>query len=356
MADEFDYVVVGGGSAGAVVAARLSEDPTVSVCLLEWGPTDVGNDDVLQIRRWLGLLEGPLDLAYRTTLQPRGNAHIVHSRAKVLGGCSSHNTMIWFKPFPGDWQDWVDAGASGWGPDDDGAVLRPHPRAALDRRPRRIATRSSTTGSRPAAIALGVDRSTDWNAAPFPDGAGFLDVGYDDATGVRSSSSVMYLHPILGQSSQPRRCRPSPRAVRLEFCRQARDRRARAARRRPHRPGRGASARSSSPAARSTRRGCCCTRASDRASSSSTSASTWSHDLPGRRREPDRPPRVDHHLEAEAADGARRRDGRRLRAVRQPPRRGRPARPDVPHLPAAVHVQHRAARATRCPTTAGASA
>ena len=41
MADEFDYVVVGGGTAGAVVAARLSEDPHASVCLLEWGPTDV---------------------------------------------------------------------------------------------------------------------------------------------------------------------------------------------------------------------------------------------------------------------------------------------------------------------------
>src|SRR5262245_27699286 len=97
MADEFDYVVVGGGSAGAVVAARLSEDPSASVCVLEWVPTDVGFDDLLQIRRWLGLLEGPIDLAYRTTLQPRGNAHIVHSRARVLGGCSSHNTMIWFK-------------------------------------------------------------------------------------------------------------------------------------------------------------------------------------------------------------------------------------------------------------------
>ena len=81
MASEFDYVVVGGGSAGAAVAARLSEDPNVSVCILEWGPTDVGFEDVLQIRHWLGLLEGPIDLAYTTTLQPRGNAHIVHSRA-----------------------------------------------------------------------------------------------------------------------------------------------------------------------------------------------------------------------------------------------------------------------------------
>src|SRR6202035_3747720 len=138
MSDAFDYVVVGGGSAGAIVAARLSEDPKTSVCLLEWGDSDVNNDDVLQIRRWLGLLEGPIDLAYHTTLQPRGNAHIVHSRAKVLGGCSSHNTMIWFRPFPGD-----------------------------------------------------------WNAGPYRDGAGFLDVGYNPANGVRSSSSVMYLHPIV---------------------------------------------------------------------------------------------------------------------------------------------------------------
>ena len=79
---------------------------------------------MLQLRRWLSLLEGPIDLAYTTTLQPRGNAHIVHSRAAVLGGCSSHNTQIFFKPFPGDWQDWVDRGARGWEPEGDGEVLR----------------------------------------------------------------------------------------------------------------------------------------------------------------------------------------------------------------------------------------
>src|SRR5205814_744030 len=49
---------------------------------------------------------------------PRANAHIVHSRAKVLGGCSSHNTMIWFKPFPDDWNDWVDQGCTGWSNDE----------------------------------------------------------------------------------------------------------------------------------------------------------------------------------------------------------------------------------------------
>ena len=89
---------------------------------------------MLLLRRWLGLLEGPIDLAYHTTLQPRGNAHIVHSRAKVLGGCSSHNTMIWFKPFPGDWEDWVEAGATGWDNDTIDAYYDRIPGPHSDRR------------------------------------------------------------------------------------------------------------------------------------------------------------------------------------------------------------------------------
>jgi len=196
MPDEFDYVVVGGGSAGAVVAARLSEDPGATVCLLEWGDTDQGDDDVLLIRRWLGLLEGPIDLAYRTTLQPRGNAHIVHSRAKVLGGCSSHNTMIWFRPFPGDWADWVNAGAAGWDYDTIdpyyGRIPGPH---------QIVAPKDQNAilhdWIKACAGALGVTPNPDWNAGPFRNGAGFLDVGYNPETGVRSASSVMYLHPIL---------------------------------------------------------------------------------------------------------------------------------------------------------------
>ena len=141
----FDYVVVGGGTAGAIVAARLSEDHDTRVCLIEAGPSDVGMDDVLLLRRWLSLLEGPIDLAYPTTLQPRGNAHIVHSRAAVLGGCSSHNTQIFFKPFPGDWQDWVDRGRRRLGAGGHGAVLRPPPDGAPDRR---------REGPQPAAAGL----------------------------------------------------------------------------------------------------------------------------------------------------------------------------------------------------------
>ena len=54
---EFDYVVVGGGTAGNVVAARLSEDPSITGCVLEAGPSDVGEDDILRPERWMGLLE-----------------------------------------------------------------------------------------------------------------------------------------------------------------------------------------------------------------------------------------------------------------------------------------------------------
>ena len=187
--DEFDYVVVGGGTAGAVVAARLSEDPGRRVCLIEAGPSDLAYDEVLKLRRWLELLEGPLDYGYRSTVQPNGNSHIVHSRARVLGGCSSHNTMIWFKPLPGDWGDWERQGASGW---DAGSMERYY--GLLQNRHQLVADKDRNAilfdWVASASAAANVPANPDWNAAPFRDGAGFLDVGYDPETGVRSSSSV----------------------------------------------------------------------------------------------------------------------------------------------------------------------
>ncbi len=291
----YDYVIVGGGTAGAVVAARLSEDPSVSVCVLEAGPTDVGFEDVLQLRRWLGLLEGPIDLAYHTTLQPRGNAHIVHSRAAVLGGCSSHNTMIWFKPFPGDWQDWVDRGCTGWSNRRDGPVLRAHPGPAPDRG-REGPERHPLRLDRGLRRRAGRRAHPDWNAAPFRDGAGFLDVGYDPATGVRSSSSVMYLHPIMDQRANLSVQRDSW-VRRIEF----KDGRAVAVHveRSDGRDDRIAASREIIVACGSI----------DTPRLLMSPASARASDLehlgidsvarpPRRRREPDRPPRVDHHLEA----------------------------------------------------------
>lgn len=196
MATEFDYIVVGGGTAGAVIGARLSENPDLQVAIIEAGPDDRPYDEVLKIKRWLELLEGPLDYAYTTQHQPRGNSHIVHSRARVLGGCSSHNTMIWFKPLPGDWNDWAAQGATGW----EGAGMEQW-YAKLPNK-HQIVPEQDRDPILPdwiesAVAATGVERQPDWNAKPFLDGAGFLDVAYDPATGVRSSSSVSYLHPIM---------------------------------------------------------------------------------------------------------------------------------------------------------------
>ena len=77
----FDYVVVGGGSAGAAVAARLSEDPEVTVGLLEAGPTDTDKDVVLELNRWMELLESGYDWDYPIEEQENGTSHMRHARA-----------------------------------------------------------------------------------------------------------------------------------------------------------------------------------------------------------------------------------------------------------------------------------
>ncbi|PHH89691.1 hypothetical protein CDD83_5472 [Cordyceps sp. RAO-2017] len=113
--DLYDYIIVGGGTAGCVLASRLSSYlPERRVLLIEAGPSDLKLDQVLDLRRWLSLLGGELDYDYGTTEQPMGNSHIRHSRAKVLGGCSSHNTLISFRPFRHDMDRWVAQGCRGW--------------------------------------------------------------------------------------------------------------------------------------------------------------------------------------------------------------------------------------------------
>ncbi|BCJ49794.1 oxidoreductase [Actinoplanes sp. NBRC 14428] len=195
-AHEYDVVIVGGGTAGAVVASRLSADPAVRVCLVEGGPSDVGDERVLKLRNWLNLLESELDYDYPTVPQPRGNSHIRHSRARVLGGCSSHNTMISFLPPPEDFADWEAAGATGWSYE---RMLPYWHRLAVHIEPVAEVDRNPLTADFIAAChtALGVPVHEDYNAAPFAEGTGFFPVGYDPGTGIRSSASVAYLHPYL---------------------------------------------------------------------------------------------------------------------------------------------------------------
>lgn len=192
----YDYVVVGGGTAGSVIASRLTEDPDVTVAVIEGGPSDIDRPDVLTLRRWMGLLGGELDYDYPTTEQPRGNSHIRHSRARVLGGCSSHNTLIAFKPLPSDWDEWAAAGADGW----DAASMEPYYGRLLnnivpvDERDRNPIARDFVDA---AQAALGVPRVEGFNRKPFHEGAGFFDLAYHPEDNKRSSASVAYLHPFM---------------------------------------------------------------------------------------------------------------------------------------------------------------
>ncbi|MEU5610990.1 GMC oxidoreductase [Streptomyces sparsogenes] len=192
----FDYVVIGGGTAGSVIASRLTEDPDVRVAVIEGGPSDVDRPEVLTLRRWLGLLGGELDYDYPTTEQPRGNSHIRHSRARVLGGCSSHNTLISFKPLPGDWDEWAKAGADGW----DAASMDPYFArlrnniVPVDEKDRNAIARDFVEA---AQKALGVPRVEGFNKRPFHEGVGFFDLAYHPEDNKRSSASVAYLHPFL---------------------------------------------------------------------------------------------------------------------------------------------------------------
>lgn len=115
MAQGFDYVIVGGGSAGCVLAARLSEDPTTRVCLIEAG----GRDTHPLIHVPVGFAKmttGPLTWGLVTAPQKHANhREIPYAQARVLGGGSSINAEIFTRGHPSDYDRWAeDEGAEGW--------------------------------------------------------------------------------------------------------------------------------------------------------------------------------------------------------------------------------------------------
>ena len=115
----FDYIVVGGGSGGCVLAARLSEDPSVSVALIEAGPAD--RNILIHVPAGLALLAQTqaANWNFSTVPQKGLNGRIGwQPRGKVLGGSSSVNAMIYIRGHHADYDHWASEGNEGWAWDD----------------------------------------------------------------------------------------------------------------------------------------------------------------------------------------------------------------------------------------------
>jgi choline dehydrogenase-like flavoprotein len=118
MGEAFDYVIVGAGSAGCVLAARLSEDPDVRVALLEAGGEDT-QPEIHVPAAFPALFKSSLDWDLLGEPEPGlGGRRLYLPRGKMLGGCSSINAMIYIRGNRLDYDAWAAAGCEGWGYED----------------------------------------------------------------------------------------------------------------------------------------------------------------------------------------------------------------------------------------------
>jgi choline dehydrogenase len=201
----YDYIIVGAGSAGCVLANRLTEDTRASVLLLEAGKPDRSYSMRIPAAASL-LYKGTFDWAFETEPQPAlNNRRMYFGRGKGVGGTSSINSMIYMRGAPQDYDEWASMGASGWsftevlpyfrklehyerGPSDYHGVDGPLNVADLR------SVNPLTLAFIKAAVTAGHARNEDFNGAA-QEGVGQFQVTQKD--GQRHSAADAYLKPAL---------------------------------------------------------------------------------------------------------------------------------------------------------------
>ncbi len=215
MPEKYDYVIVGGGSAGCALANRLSEDPSNKVLVLEAGRSDYRWDVFIHMPAALafGIGNRFYDWKYESEPEPHmGGRRIYHARGKVLGGSSSINGMIFQRGNPLDYQRWgADPGMSSWdyahclpyfkrmekclAPDDGPDYRGDSGPLTLERGP---ATNPLFSAFLDATVEAGHPRTTDVNGKRQE---GFNAFDRNISRGRRLSAARAYLHPVMGRAN-----------------------------------------------------------------------------------------------------------------------------------------------------------
>ncbi|MGH6897403.1 MAG: GMC family oxidoreductase [Geminicoccaceae bacterium] len=202
--DAFDFIVIGAGSAGCVLANRLSADPANRVLLLEAGGRDVNPWIHVPIGYYRTIFDPRIGWGYRTEPEPGLNGRqIPWPRGKVLGGSSSINGLVYIRGQKEDFDHWRQLGNAGWSYDD---VLPYFKRAEDQARgpgdyhgaggPLSVgdsARHELVEAYIEACIDLGIPRNDDFNGA-VQEGAGYFQL--TNRKGFRCSAAVAYLRPV----------------------------------------------------------------------------------------------------------------------------------------------------------------